>query len=152
MFSSKEISQKSSGFDYNATLGLQHTLPWDLRLSANLIMIGRSVSLQGWHSGMAMGVLGVTKSILDDMLTFSLSGVTHLTGGSGMRQTTWSEGADFTNKIVNTIPMHTLTFSVSFSFGRQESAKVKEAKRTIRNDSQLNSKSMAESLGTMMQM
>lgn len=151
-FSSREISQKNAGFDYNAMLGLQQTLPWDLRLSANIIMIGRSVSLQGWHSGMAMGTLGVTKSILDDRLTFSLSGVTHLTGGRGMKQTTWSEGADFTNKVVNTIPMRTLTFSVSFSFGRQDSAKVKSAKKTIKNDSQLNSTSMAESLGTMMQM
>lgn len=151
-FSSREISQKNAGFDYNAMLGLQQTLPWDLRLSANVIMIGRSVSLQGWHSGMAMGTLGVTKSILDDRLTFSLSGVTHLTGGRGMKQTTWSEGADFTNKVVNTIPMRTLTFSINFSFGRQDNAKVKSAKKTIKNDSQLNSTSMAESLGTMMQM
>lgn len=151
-FSSEKISQKNSGFDYNAMVGLQQTLPWDLRLSANVIMIGRSVSLQGWHSGMAMGVLGLTKSILDDKLTFSLSGVTHLTGGHGMRQTTWSEGAGFTNKIVNTIPMRTLTFSVSFSFGRQDSAKVKAAKRSISNDTQINSSSVAESFGTMMQM
>lgn len=151
-FSSKEISQKNSGFDYNAILGLQQTTFWDLRLSANMIMIGRSVSLQGWHSGMAMGTLGVTKSFLEDRLTFSLSGVTHLTGGQGMRQTTWSEGAGFTSKVVNTIPMQTLTFNVSFSFGRQDSAKVKAAKRSIENDAQLNSKSVAESLGTMMQM
>lgn len=149
---SKTLSQSNSGFDYNAILGLQQTLPWDLRLSANIIAIGRSVNLQGWNSGMAMGTLGLTKSILEDRLTFSLNGVTHLTGGKGMRQTSWSEGTGFTSKTVNTIPMQTLTFSISFSFGRQDDAKVKSAKKSIRNDTELNQKSVAENLGTMMQM
>ena len=149
---SKTLSQSNSGFDYNAMLGVQHTMPWDLRFSANLIAIGRTVNLQGWNSGMAMGTLGLTKSILEDRLTFSLNGVTHLTGGKGMRQTSWSEGADFTSKTVNTIPMRTLTLSVSFSFGRQDDAKVKSAKRSIQNDTELDQKSLAESLGTMMQM
>ena len=150
--SRKTLSQGNSGFDYNAMLGLQHTMPWDLRLSANIIAIGRNVNLQGWNSGMAMGTLGVTKSILEDRLTFSLNGVTHLTGGKGMKQTSWSEGADFTSKTINTIPMQTLTFTASFSFGRQDKTKVKSTKKTIRNDTELNQKSVAESLGTMMQM
>lgn len=149
---SKTLSQGNSGFDYNAMLGLQHTMPWDLRLSANIIAIGRNVNLQGWNSGMAMGTLGVTKSILEDRLTFSLNGVTHLTGGKGMKQTSWREGADFTSKTINTIPMQTLTFTASFSFGRQDKTKVKSTKKTIRNDTELNQKSVAESLGTMMQM
>ena len=133
-------------------LGLQQTLPWDLRFSTNVIMSGKSVSLQGWHSGMAMGTVGLTKSILDDRLTFSLNGVTHLTKGKGMQQTTWTEGAGFTSKIVNTIPMRTLTFGVSFSFGRQDNSKVKSTRKTIENDAQLNETSLAESFGTMMQM
>lgn len=149
---SKTLSQGNSGFDYNAMLGLQHTMPWDLRLSANIIAIGRNVNLQGWNSGMAMGTLGVTKSILEDRLTFSLNGVTHLTGGKGMKQTSWREGADFTSKTINTIPMQTLTFTASLSFGRQDKTKVKSTKKTIRNDTELNQKSVAESLGTMMQM
>lgn len=149
---SKTLEQSNSGFDYNAMLGFQQTLPWDLRLSANVIAIGRTVNLQGWNSGMAMGTIGVTKSILDDRLTFSLNGVTHLTGGKGMKQTSWSEGSDFTSKVVNTIPMRRLTFSISFSFGRQDSARVKSAKRSIQNDTELNQKSVAESFGTMMQM
>jgi len=149
---SKTLSQSNSGFDYNAMLGFQHTMPWDLRFSANVIASGRSVNLQGWNSGMAMGNLGLTKSILDDRLTFSLNGVTHLTGGKGMKQTSWSEGDGFTNKTVNTIPMKTLTFSVSFSFGRQDDAQVKSTKKIIQNDTELNQKSIAESLGTMMQM
>lgn len=149
---SAALGQKNSGFDYNAMAGLQQTLPWDLRLSANLIAIGRSVNLQGWNSGMAMGTIGLTKSILEDRLTFSLNGVTHLTGGKGMKQTSWSEGEGFTNKVINTIPMSTITFTVSFSFGSQDKAKVKSTKRSIVNDTELNSKSMAESLGTMMQM
>lgn len=150
--SSKALKQSNKGFDYNAIIGLQQTMKHDWRVSANVIAIGRSVSLQGWHSGMAMGVLGVTKSILEDRLTFSLSGVTHLTGGKGMRQTTWNEGAGFTSKVVNTIPMRTLTFSVNFSFGRQDSAKVKSARKTIHNDTELNQRSEAESFGTMMSM
>ena len=149
---SKTLSQSNSGFDYNAVIGLQQTLPWDLRLSANVIAIGRTVNLQGWNSGMAMGTLGITKSILEDRLTFSLNGVTHLTGGKGMRQTSWSEGTGFTSRTVNTIPMRTLTLSISFSFGRQDDAKVKSAKKRIQNDTELNQKSVAESLGTMMQM
>ncbi len=151
-FLSRELSQKNDGFDYNAMLGFQQTLPWDLRFSANVIMTGRSVNLQGWHSGMALGTAGLTKSILDDRLTFSISGATHLTGGNGMRQITWTQGPGFTNKVVNTIKMQTLTFDISFSFGKQDNAKVKTTRKTITNDAQLNTTNMAEGLGTMMRM
>ena len=45
-----------------------------------------------------------------------------------------------------------LSFNLSYSFGKQDNATVKKSRKTIEEDIQLNSKSISESLGSMMQM
>jgi len=149
---SEALKQQNSGFDYSILLGLQQTLPWDLRLSLNAIGAGSSVTLQGRSSGMAIGTLGLTKSFLDDKLSLSLNGVSHLTGGKGLKIESISEGPDFTSRMSTTVPIRMLTFTLSFTFGKQSNISVKTARKTIESDSQLNSQSLGESLGTMLQL
>ena len=149
---SEALSQSNSGWDYNVLLGFQQTLPWDLRFSLNVIGIGSPVTLQGRTSGMALGTLGLTRSFLQDRLTLSLSGISHLTGGKGIRIDTVSEGADFYNRTSTTIPLSMVSFNISFTFGKQDNVSVKTTRKTIGKDDQLNSQSLTESLGTMMQM
>ena len=151
-FRSKELDQKNSGWTYTALLGLQQTLPWDLRLSANTIASGRTVTLQGWSSGIMVGTLGLTKTFLDDRLGVSLSGLTHLTGGRGIIVEAVSETKDFVSRTVTGIPIRMVSINITFSFGKQDKVSVKKTRKTIETDTQLESKSMTESVGTVMQM
>ena len=68
---SAQLQQSNSGWAYNLMLGGQQTLPWDIRLSANAIMMGSQVTLQGRTTGMSMAMVGLTKSFLNDRLSFS---------------------------------------------------------------------------------
>ena len=149
---SEELEQKNSGWTYSALLGVQQTLPWDLRLSANAIASGRAVTLQGWSSGMLVGTLGLTKTFLDDRLGVSLSGLSHLTGGRGLKVESMSETKEFVSRTVTSIPIRMISLNLTFSFGKQEKASVKKTRKTIEADTQLDAKSMTESIGTVMQM
>lgn len=148
--SSKELGQSNSGWTYNVLLGFQQVLPWDLRLSANAIVSGRTFTIQSWSSGPAVGTLGLTKNFLEDRLTLSLSGLIHLTGGRSMKVETFSSAKDFVNRTVTGIPLRMISLNLSFSFGKQDNSAVKKSRKTIEADSQLNSQSLYESLGTMM--
>ena len=149
---SEELDQKNSGWTYNALLGLQQTLPWDLRLSANAIASGRTVTLQGWSSGMLVGTLGLTKTFLDDRLGVSLSGISHLTGGRGLKVESMSETKEFVSRTVTSIPIRMISMNLTFSFGKQDKVSIRKTRKTIEADMQLDAKSMTESIGTVMEM
>ncbi|MBQ1913578.1 MAG: TonB-dependent receptor [Bacteroidales bacterium] len=149
---SEQLGQQNDGFTYNLMLAVQQTLPWDLRASANLISMGRSVTLQGWSTGMNMGVLGLTKTFLDDRLSVSLSGILPLAKDFNLAMESYSEGKDFTTRTVTQVPMKAVTLQLSWTFGKQGNYSAKKARRSIENDAQLNSASTAESMGGILQM
>ena len=111
--SSKVLDQHNSGLGFNAMLGVQQTLPWDLRLSANVIATGRNYTLQGWSTGMSMGMLGLTKSFLDDRLGISINYTLPLSGCKGLEMRSYSSGADYRSESINVIPMQNLNISIS---------------------------------------
>ena len=144
------LGQSNNGLSYNAMLGFQQALPLDFSLSANLVAMGKNYSLQGWSSGMSMAMVGLTKSFLDDRLGLSINYTLPLTGGKGMEMRSVTEGKDFRSVSVNVIPMQQLSFSISWSFGKQGNARVKSARKTIQNDDLINTQSTTESLGSSM--
>ena len=144
------LGQSNSGLSYNAMLGFQQALPAGFNLSANLVAMGKNYSLQGWSSGMSMAMLGVTKNFLDDRLGVSINYTLPLTGGKGMEMRSVTEGKDFRSVSVNVIPMQQLNVSISWNFGKQGNARVKSARKTIKNDDIINTESTTESLGTSM--
>ncbi len=148
---SEQLKQQNSGWAYNVMVGLQQTMFWDLRLSANVISMGSNVNLQGSSSGMSMATLGLTKSFLSDRLSFSVNGVLPLAKGFEMNMSSTTTGNGFTTNMNTTIPMRQITFQVSWTFGKQGNYTTKRARRTIENEDQLNSSSTAESMGTIMQ-
>jgi outer membrane receptor protein involved in Fe transport len=147
---SEVLAQANSGFGYNAMLGFQQTLPADFQLSANVIAMGRNYSLQGWSTGMSMAMVGLTKSFLGDRLGVSVNYTLPLTGGKGMEMRSYSAGKDFRSESVNVIPMQQLNVSISWSFGKQGSIRVKSTRKTIQNDDIINTESTTESLGSSM--
>ena len=144
---SEVLGQQNSGLSYNAMLGVQQALPAGFSLSANVVAMGRTYTLQGWSTGMSMAMVGLTKSFLDDRLGVSINYTLPLSGGKGMQMKSVTEGKDFRSVSVNTIPMENLNFSISWSFGKQGNARVKSARKSISNDDVLNMESTAESLG-----
>nr|MCR4844843.1 outer membrane beta-barrel family protein [Bacteroidales bacterium] len=149
---SEQLNQQNAGWAYNLMAGLQQTLPWDIRMSANVVSMGKSVTLQGWSSGAQIGVLGLTKTFLNDKLSLSLNGVLPLAKKLEMNMETYSEGNGFTTRTSTMVPMKALTFQISWTFGKQGNFQTKKARRTIENEGQLNSASQAESMGSLLQM
>ena len=147
-FRSAVLEQQNSGLSYNAMLGIQQALPLDFQLSANVIAMGRSYSLQGWSTGMSMGMAGLTKTFLDNRLGISINYTLPLSGCKGLEMRSYTAGKDFRSESVNVIPMQNLNLSISWSFGRQGGAHVKNTRTTILNDDVLNAESTTESLGT----
>ena len=148
--SSAQLDQSNSGWAYNLMVGGQQTLPWDIRLSANAIMMGSQVTLQGRSTGISLAMVGLTKSFLDDRLSFSINGVLPLAKGFELSMSSHTEGNGFVSDMSTTIPMRQITFQVSWTFGKQGNYSAKRASRTIQNEDQLNSTTTAESIGNIM--
>ncbi len=147
---SEQLNQHNTGWDYNLMLGLQQTLPWDLRMSANVVTTGKRVTLQGWSSGMTIGMLGLTKSFLEDRLSFSLNGVVPIAKGLKMSMESHTTGIGFVTNTSTQIPMAQVMFQVSWTFGKQGNYATKKARRGIQNDDQLNTTSTAETMGSVL--
>ena len=64
--SSDVLEQSNSGWTGTAMLGLQQTLPWNLKLSAFAITSTKSYSLQGWSGGFNLLTASLSKSLLKD--------------------------------------------------------------------------------------
>ena len=63
-----------------------------------------------------------------------------------------SQTKDFISRTDTGVPLRQISLSLSFSFGKQDNLKVKKSRKSIQEESQLNSKSMTESLGTVIRM
>ena len=144
-FRSEVLGQSNSGWSYNVLLGLQQTLPWDIRFSANGILMSRTYSLQGWNTGISIGTAGLTKTFLDDRLSVSVNAVSQLSN-KDLTVKSFSQTKDFTMNMSTTVPIRQVSLSVSWTFGKQGNFGVKTARRTITNDEVINTQSTAEAL------
>lgn len=151
--SSKELGERNSGWTGSAYVGLQHTFPWDIRFSSNLIYASKSISLEGWDDGTTMLMGGLTKSFLDDNLTFGITGVTGFAKHGNLDRASESRGADYHSYSFSSVPMAQVMVSISYSFGKNNrKASVKSTRKTIENDDLINQKNQAEEMGSMMSM
>lgn len=139
------LGQSNNGWSYNVLLGLQQTLPWDIRFSANGILMSRTYSLQGWNTGISIGTAGLTKTFLDDRLSVSVNAVSQLSN-KDLTVKSFSQTKDFTMNMSTTVPIRQVSLSVSWTFGKQGNFGVKTARRTITNDEVINTQSTAEAL------
>ena len=147
---SEALGQSNSGLSHNIMIGIQQTLPLDLRLSANLINAGGNVTLQGNASGMSMIMAGLSRSFLDNKLTASVNATGSLKGGFNMKMENVTSGAGFENRMSTTVPVGQISASISYTFGKQGNYGSKKVNRRASDDSELNSTSLSESLGSMM--
>ena len=130
---SDALNQSNGGWTANAMLGLQQTLPWDLKLSAFAITSTKSYTLQGWSSGFNMLTASLSKSLLNDKLNLSVSGLIGLNDGGNVNMETYSSGKDFASKTNITVPICGVTFTVSYTFGNSKMATKQHTSR-VQND------------------
>lgn len=130
---SSQLDQRNHGWEGNLMLGVQQTLPWDLKLSMYWIGNTKSYTLQGWNTGFNLGVLGLTKSFLNDRLNVSIQGVTGIGNHGKLKIDTYTRGHDFENKQKINVPISQFSLTVSYTFGNTK-VRAKEHKSRIEND------------------
>ena len=114
---SQALDLKNNGWHANATLGLQQTMPADIKLGAYLITQTKRQMLQGWSSGFNMLTANLSKSFLADKLTISAIATTGLGNGGKLAMEAFTHGKDFTNRMQVKVPMQSISLSVAYNFG-----------------------------------
>lgn len=130
---STALDQSNSGWTANAMVGLQQTLPWDLKLSAFAITSTKSYTLQGWTGGFNLLTASVSKSLLKDKLNLSVSGILGLNKGGKLNIESESRGKDFVSHSNIKVPIYGVTFTVSYTFGNSK-VKAKQHTSRVEND------------------
>ena len=114
---SDALEQNNSGWTFNAMVGLQQTLPWNLKLSAFAITSTKSYTLQGWSGGFNLLTASLSKSLLKDKLNLSVSAMMK----------------DFTTHTNVRVPISGVTFTVSYTFGNSK-VKTKQHVKRVQDD------------------
>ena len=127
------LGQSNSGWTFNAMVGLQQTLPWDLKLSAFAITSTKSYTLQGWSGGFNLLTASLTKSLLKDKLSLSISGLIGLNNGGNINIESYNSGKDFTSHTNVKVPISNVSFTVSYTFGNSK-IKTKQHVNRVQDD------------------
>ena len=127
---SDALEQNNSGWTFNAMVGLQQTLPWNLKLSAFAITSTKSYTLQGWSGGFNLLTASLSKSLLKDKLNLSVSAM--MSGGK-LNIESDTKGKDFTTHTNVRVPISGVTFTVSYTFGNSK-VKTKQHVKRVQDD------------------
>jgi hypothetical protein len=130
---SSQLDARNHGWQANAMVGIQQTLPWDLKLGTFFITNSKKYTLQGWTSGFNMLMGSLTKSFLQDKLSVAVQGVTGLRKGGCFHFDSYSQGKDFTNMQKMHVPVASFTLSITYKFGNQK-VKVKSNANRVESD------------------
>ena len=132
---SDQLNYKNNGWQYNIVAGVQQTLPWSMTLGTYLISQSKTYTLQGWTGGMDLFIGMLTKTFFDDKLTLGLQGLTGLSDGGCLKIETMSRGQGFVNHTNISVPIYSLTFTVSYSFGNTKRQMQQQMQRQTRVES-----------------
>lgn len=134
VFRSDILGQGNRGWEIGGFAGFQTSIFWDMRLSLNTFVRGRDYSLQGYSRGFQFGMLGLSKSFLDDRLSVSLQGTTPLNFGK-LEIYECSKGDGFTSDTAIRVPVQSIGLSISYSFGKgNRFGGGRQVRRSIDND------------------
>ena len=127
------LDQSNSGWTANAMLGLQQTLPWNLKLSAFAITSTKSYTLQGWSGGFNLLTASVSKSFLNDKLNVSVSGLIGLNKGGNISIESYSRGNNFSSYTSVNVPISNVSLTISYTFGNSKKQAQQHVSR-VQND------------------
>lgn len=127
------LDERNNGWTANIMAGLQQALPWNLKLSAFVITSTKSYNLQGYTGGFNLATASISKSLFNDKLNLSISGMMGLNKGGNLNIETCSRGKNFTSYNNIKVPIYGVTFTVSYSFGNTKMT-TKQHKSRVQND------------------
>ena len=130
---SDALDQKNNGWTFNAMVGLQQTLPWDLKLSAFAITSTKNYTLQGWSGGFNILTATLSKSLLKDKLTIGVQGILGLNKGGKLNIESETRGKDFTSHTNVKVPIYGVALTVSYTFGNSKMTSKQHVNR-VQND------------------
>ena len=130
---SDALDQKNSGWTFNAMVGIQQTLPWDLKLSAFAITSTKNYTLQGWSGGFNILTATLSKSLLKDKLTIGVQGILGLNKGGKLNIESETRGKDFTSHTNVKVPIYGVALTVSYTFGNSKMTSKQHVNR-VQND------------------
>lgn len=119
--SSKEIDAHNSGWSGSTNVGVQYSLPFDIKWNTNLEWMSEHKSLQGNSSGMTMLSTAISRSFCKEKLNISLSGMTGLGHGGKMVWETVNKSKEFTDISRYIDNMQDITIGISWTFGATKS-------------------------------
>ena len=114
------LDQKNNGWTANAMVGLQQTLPGDLKLSAFAITSTKSYTLQGWSGGFNLLTASLSKTFFNDKLTVGVSGLIGLNKGGDINIESYSRGNNFSSYNNVNVPISNVSLTISYSFGNSK--------------------------------
>ena len=130
---SDALNASNNGWQYNFMGGIQQTLPADFKLSLFSITSSKSYTLQGWSSGFNVLTGSLTRSFLDDKLSIGVQGILGLSKGGDIKMETYSRAADFTNHMNISVPMSSVSLTVSYTFGNTKK-QMKQFQSRVQSD------------------
>lgn len=128
---SPSLNLKNSGWDVFMYGGIQHTFPYEIRGSLNLMGSSPRVTLQGKRSGFYNYHFSLNKSFINKRLTVTAFAGNIFNKYRKMKNVT--EGMGFRNETENKFFTQRYGVSISYRIGDLK-AQVKKAARTIQND------------------
>ena len=130
---SEVLDQQNSGWTASAMIGLQQTLPWNLKLSAFAITSTKSYTLQGWSGGFNLLTASLSKSLINDKLNLSVSGILGLNGGGKINIESENRGKNFTSHTTVKVPIYGVSLTVTYTFGNSK-VRAKQHTSRVQND------------------
>ena len=112
------LNANNGGWQATAMMGVQQTLPWNLKAAAYLITSTKTYTLQGWSSGFNLVTASLSKSLLNDKLTIGVQALTGLSEGGSIKMETYSKGSNFSQKQSIKVPISGVSLTLSYTFGK----------------------------------
>ncbi len=131
---SNTLAQSNSGWTANIMGGVQQTLPWKLQLSAFAIASTKNYTLQGWSGGFNLVTASMSKTLLNDKLSLSISGMVGLNKGGKLNIESYNKGTNFTAHNNISVPIYGVTFTASYTFGNTQIMTRQKRQSRIQND------------------
>lgn len=131
---SNTLAQSNSGWTANIMGGVQQTLPWKLQLSAFAIASTKNYTLQGWSGGFNLVTASMSKTLLNDKLSLSISGMVGLNKGGKLNIESYNKGTNYTAHNNISVPIYGVTFTASYTFGNTQIMTRQKRQSRIQND------------------
>ncbi len=128
---SEQLKQENHGWQVNTYIGLEQTLPWDIKWSLGSVFSSKTYNLQGWNGGMSIGFTTLTKSFLNDKLNIALRFVSPYSNTLDIKQ--YSAGTDFVQNMRIKVPIRQIGITATWNFGNTKK-QFQQRKSNISND------------------